>query len=175
MTLSSRPNALAVLLLVLAAMLAIGCGGGASTAAPTRASAPTRSSAPLPRGPLSKAELVAQADAICKRVNTEITPQKVQRPSPQETKQLAQHNLTVERRALRSLAKLHSAKPLEHGWRRILSDRRTLVDELVELLGDVKRNDQKAISSLALTKELAHSTLHEDATRIGLKDCAVVA
>jgi hypothetical protein len=178
-----RPSAAVSLLLVLVTTLTAGCGGGGSTATSTRAgtpttattsSAPTTSSTPLPRGPLSRAELVAQADAICKRVNAEIQLQKSQSRGRQETERLAQHNLTVERTALTSLAKLHSTKSVEPGWRRVLSDRRTLEDELGELVDNLRRNDQKAINALALTKQLAHTTLQEDATRIGLKDCAVV-
>jgi hypothetical protein len=175
---SPRPKSLVMLLLGLAALLIVGCGGGESNAKPARASSPsppTSSSAQVARGRLSKKELVAQADAICKRVNTEILVPKSQSPSRQESEQTVGHNLAVERTALGSLSGLHPAKSVEHRWRRILSDRRMLAAELVEYLSDLRRNDQRAIQALGLSKTLAHSTLKGDATRFGLKDCAVVS
>jgi hypothetical protein len=152
-----------LLLLTVAVLVSTGCGG-ASKAAP----AGTRH----PDGSTSR--FIAGADAICKRLNAELTPNTSAHLSGTELARSTLRNAALERAVLARLSKLTVPASLADGWKQLLSDRRTLVAELVMLAQSVKSNDTEKLHALAVSKFRLHQKLRETASRDGFKDCSHV-
>lgn len=182
MELDPRRCGLALLVLVVIALPIAGCGGGSGTAASSQSGASTSGSPAKPGGsgtsssgaPLSKSQLVAQADAICKRINAEIASVKAKSKSTPEILRIVPRNLALEQKAVSELSTLNPPVSLVHDWRQILGYRRTLVNQLAELVRDAKRHDASAVKALVSSKTRVHELLRQAATHSGFKDCARV-
>jgi hypothetical protein len=152
-------------------LAAAGCGGGSSGTGSTNAG----STASIPSGD-SPAErrLIATADAICGRFNTEIATTKPAGVGASELARSAPVNASLEQAALRELSKLTPPASLAGDWRRVIADRRTLAEELVKLGRYAKANNAAGIRALVVSKKAMHRELLKTATRAGFADCARV-
>jgi hypothetical protein len=171
-------SVLSTFALAAVALSAAGCGGGSSTAATGNVAASSPSAATgknaQASGALSKPQLVAQADAVCKRLNTELARVQAKSETAQEALRVVPRNIALERRALAELNGLRPAPSLAKGWAQIIADRKVLVDELAKLLDDASKGDKAGIRKLAQSKQLAHTTLNQAAKAQGFKDCGVL-
>ncbi len=161
--LSRTITALALAALLLASIT--GCGGGSSKHGSAQQTSP--SSQP-------NSHFIAQADAICKRLNEELTASAAKSAAAAEVMRIVPHHAAIERRALGELARLGPPSALSASWQAILADRRTLADGLEKLVAATRRNDQAAVKQVTASKKQAHAALTKAATGAGFKDCATV-
>jgi len=122
-------------------------------------------------------QLLRRADAICRRLNSELVTAKPSGMIAQGVPNDLPRHIVLEREAqnkLRNLGKLAGSPALAKGWQRVLEDRGLLVDELTGLLKAAKRGDASAIAALTTSKKHTHVALRADAARIGFRDCSVV-
>jgi hypothetical protein len=164
-------------LLLIGAFAIAGCGGsssatpGAATQSSASAStASTASSAPS----AASAPFVAQAEAVCRRVNAEIVALDAKAGTAAEVKRVVPPTIAIERKGIAALGKLDPPASLARDWRRMLDDRRKLAVMLGGLLDAAKKNDGTSIKPLAASKKRVHVSLTKTATANGFKDCAKV-
>jgi hypothetical protein len=151
------------LVLIAVAPVIAGCGGGSGSAAQNSAATTATTARPQSRSPF-----IVRADAICGRVNAEIVSVKASSQSAREITRVASRHLSLERQGLGELEKLAPPSALASGWRRILSYRRTLADELTKFVNDTRRNDQSAVKTLIASKKRVHVSLRKSAAANGL-------
>jgi hypothetical protein len=148
------------------ALLTVGCGSGGGSGS---------SSEPVASGSSSSSsQLIAKADAICRRLNTELARLESKGLSTSEIAGAVPAHVTLERAALQELSKLTPPAALAGDWRQVIADRQTLAEELVELGRVARTNDAARIRALAVSKKRTHGALHATATRAGFKDCSQV-
>jgi hypothetical protein len=166
--------------LAIAVLASAGCGGSSSSASPhsATASSPTSSStaAAIPkRGPsLSKSQLLSRADAICRRVNTDLAAVKPKGETVQDIARDVPRNIVLERKSLVELESLVPPSSLASSWQQVLAERKMLLGELVKLVQAAKRNDVKALEGLVASKKQSHTALRNAAIRMELTYCSEV-
>ena len=164
--------------LPLLAALAVGvCGCGGSPDTSTRAGAASGGStgdAGSGSAGSSAPQFVAQADALCARINHEIIAIKVKSATAAEVIRAVPLILSIERRGTVTLEGLHAPGSLAGDWQRMLGYRKTLLGELGQLLEVAKKNDGKSVKPLAASKKRTHAALTKVAGSDGFKACAKV-
>jgi hypothetical protein len=158
-------HALATLTLALAtlalALAAGGCGGGGG--ASTRlAKAPGDSPPPM----------IAQANAICARLNRQFEADRPASTAIGEIARVAPRRAALEVQTVSVLEKLTAPAALAHGWQQILADRQTLAHELAQLGQAAKAGSTRLIHTLAGLKDRVHEELRALAVRDDLGQCA---
>jgi hypothetical protein len=170
---------LAAIALAATTVAASGCGGSSKTGstggAPTSttaASATTTATARVASGkPLTRAELLAQADAICKRVNADHellnhgTQQNISREMPAYA--------LYEQLAFAELSKLTPAS-MTNDWKRFLAAAQTLASDTARFGGYTKANDLNAAYGILPMIDNDERRMHIFAKRDGLSNCAQV-
>jgi hypothetical protein len=121
---------------------------------------------------LSRARLIARAEAICERFNAEIAAVAAKNTSVAEIERQVPRNAALELAALGELSKLTPPSTMAREWRAILGYRRALVGQLVELARAAKQSDARAISTLTAAKGREHELLLSAATHAGFRSCA---
>jgi hypothetical protein len=153
-------------LALLAASLAVGgCGGGSSS---SRVASSSSSAASL-----SRAQLVARADAICARVNAEVAGLRPKVASPLEFAVVVPRSAVFQQRAVRELSALTPPPAIAVAWRQLVAYRRELADGLVALAGQRKGGDARGGKGVPGPGLLLPRTLVLAAERDGLKGCLV--
>jgi hypothetical protein len=123
---------------------------------------------------LSKAALLAQADAICERVNKAIDASPPVGLDASKIARAAPKNAAVEDAALAELARLRPPAAMKADWRTILQYRGKLASELATLVSAAQSGDAGRIRALAVSKKLMHSKLSTLAAHAGFKACGRV-
>lgn len=162
--------------LIAASMLAAAGCGGSSAPKPTgtaanRAATNTAAAHRRVPGDPSASRVIAKADAICRRVNGELTAA----PPGFAISQIARsapRNAALEERAIAELNRIRPPAALARDWRQIIAYRQILAQELLKLVRYAKANDARAIQTLAASKKRVHQELSRLAARDGFKDCA---
>jgi hypothetical protein len=161
------PRRWATCLLGIAALAVSGCGSsGSSTAGSTQqltASAPSS-------GPT--AQLIVQADAICKRRNAALSALPLKSPNAHEVELFAAKSVALDEAALAELSRLSAPASLASDWQQILGYTSGLRGDMVKLREDAKHNDTKPIVALGQSTASLKKKLLAVATRAGFKDCA---
>lgn len=150
---------------VVVSLAAAGCGGSGQAQRASRS--PSGDSA-------AAAELIAGADAICKRLDTELAAATPTHLDIKEIARSAPGNAALERIAVSELARLTAPPSLARDWSQILALRRTLADELASLGRYAKANDVEAVATLGASKKRVHERLFKLATRDGFHYCSQV-
>lgn len=147
----SRPR-LAALALVVSMLAGSGCGGSASS----------------PKS-LTRSDLIARADAICRRVNAKLTGTRIR--SKRTFVELA----VYEHAAVTEMRKLIPPASMEKGWGQIVSGAQARADATANLgkysLAEAFRGTPATRSAYTAGVEGARRMLAA-AQREGLKDCA---
>jgi hypothetical protein len=158
---------------VLAVHVSTGCGGStASTGSPTSvASHKTFARTASVVKSRDGTRLIARADAICKRLNSQVIASGGLHTA-EEIVRVAPKNAALERMASADLQKLASPPPLRAEWRAFLSFRRELAAELDALVAAKRRHDARAAQIAATAKKILHSLMRGTATHLGMRDCA---
>jgi len=166
----SAPLWLLVCLLVLA-----GCGGGAKKSSSNTTGGLATAARPTAPDSSSRGQLIARAEVICRQLNTALSTNAPASQTVAEIVRKGPARAALEQRAVRELRRLTPTASIAGAWRRVLGYRRTLANELAQLVGYARRNDLAGIKSLAVSKQHAHRALYQVATHAGFKACAVVA
>jgi hypothetical protein len=146
------------------ALVVAGCGGSssASTSAAVAASESAGSSN------------FASAEAVCRRVNSELGASTPRNSSKQETVRVISRHAAIEREGVEELSRLIMSASFGARWQTILGYRRTLAGDLNELARDTAGSDAAGIKVLAAAKARTHKALLAAGAAAGLKSCALV-
>jgi hypothetical protein len=136
-----------------ATLLASGCGGSSGS---------SRS--------LTRAELTAKANAICRRVNARLTSSLLR--NPQELARIAPRMVTFEQTALTELTNLNPPASLANDWQQIVAGAETLVEDTARYSEDARTNDLKGVHDLVGSAEKTQRRIGAIATHDGFSDCA---
>lgn len=165
---------------VAVALIALyGCGGSKSstttTTASTTATAKVAHTVTVASGPpLSSAELIKRADAICARANAKIarTPQKVEKPSDYAT--IGLPRAAIYSAAVADLEKLTPPSSLAAAWQQLLESRRALASTLQTLGIDARAGDIAAMRVIVKTSGRIVPQIAASATKVGATQCAKI-
>ena len=148
-----------MLVAVAVAVAVAGCGGSGDAAGGP---------------PLSRPQLMAQAEAICRRRNVAIDAIKLRGTSAADIARFASRSVAVEQAAFTDLARLTPPASMAGDWRQVLAYSRVLLRYVVELDEFGRRGEVRAISVLARSAEAAKRQLLVVGTRGGFRYCARV-
>jgi tripartite-type tricarboxylate transporter receptor subunit TctC len=115
--------------------------------------------------------MVAQAEAICSRMNQRFDAEGKPGVTVGDIARITPHRAVVEAQTVRELKALTPPAQLAHDWRQIVSYRQTLALELAQLGHAAKAKDTRAIVALAATKKRVHAKLGAIAKQAGLGEC----
>jgi hypothetical protein len=177
---------LPVLVLVMAVLAIAGCGSSSktgssasSTSAGSTSPATTASSTTTPASttasagpPLSKSQLVARADAICKQLNAGLDSEKNKVRTQQDIIRVVALRVGLEQTALTELSKLTPSASMAQDYQQLLKTRQTLIEDTKKLGEDAAANNSKAetpvyVSSAALIRQMAKTAKHDGLTYCG--------
>jgi hypothetical protein len=148
-----RNRRVVALALTATTLLASGCGGSSGSSRP-----------------LTRAELVAKANAICTRVNARLTSSLVR--NPQELTRIAPRMVSFEQTALTELTHLNPPASLADDWQQIVAGAETLVEDTAWYSEDARTNNLKGMHDLLASAEKIQRRIRATATRDGFNDCA---
>jgi hypothetical protein len=120
--------------------------------------------------PLTRAQLISQADAICKRVNTKLKTSNIN--SKQDIVRLVPKLAAYEQQALAELGKLVPPASLANDWKTIVAGAQTLADNTAKLGEYAKANNLKAARGLISSSEKVQQQVQATAKRDGFKECS---
>lgn len=123
--------------------------------------------------PLTRAELTAKADAICKTVTAKISSKSAN--NEQQISRLASELASFEQTALVNLSKLVPPAELETDWKKFVSGAQTLAENTAKLGEYAKAKNLKAGKALILSSENTQKQMVVIAKRDGLTACEQVA
>jgi hypothetical protein len=138
--------------LILAATAVSACGSGGTTKS------------------LTRADLIGRADAICGRINAQIS------AHPYRTRQaiarLASQQAAYEHAAIAELSALVPPVSVAADWKQIIADARTLADDTAKLAVYAKANNLKSGFALVSSDAPVHARMLALAKRNGFKECS---
>ncbi len=137
------------------AMLAVaGCGGSSSK-------------------PLTRAELTAKADAICKTVGAKLATKTIK--TQQDIARVAPELAGFEQSALAELGKLVPPATLANDWKQFVAGAQTLAENTAKLGEYAKASNLKAAKGLITSSEAVQLRMMAIAKRDGLTNCEQVS
>jgi len=123
--------------------------------------------------PLTRAELTAKANAICKTVTAKMASKSAK--NEQQISQVAGELASFEQTALADLSKLVPPAELETDWKKFVSGAQTLAENTAKLGEYAKAKNLKAGKALILSSENTQKQMVAIAKRDGLTACEQVA
>lgn len=123
--------------------------------------------------PLTHAELVSKANAICKTVTTKFATKSVN--SVKDIARVAPELAAFEQKALSELSKLVPPAYLEDDWKQFIAGAEMLAENTSKLGEYAKANNLKAGGALILSSERTQHQMQAVAKRDGLSECQQVA
>jgi hypothetical protein len=123
--------------------------------------------------PLTRAELTAKANAICKTVTAKIASKSAK--NEQQISRVASELSSFEQTALAELSKLVPPADLETDWKKFVSGAQTLAENTAKLGEYAKAKNLKAGKALILSSENTQKQMVVIAKRDGLTACEQVA
>ncbi len=147
------PRRLAAATLAATTMAIAGCGGSEK--------------------PLTHAELVSKANAICKTVTAKLATKSAN--SVQDIARIAPELASFEQQALSELSKLVPPADLESDWKQFIAGAEMLAENTSKLGEYAKANNLKAARALITSSETTQQQMRTIAVRDGLTECEQVA
>lgn len=123
--------------------------------------------------PLTRAELTAKANAICKTVTAKISSKSAN--NEQQISLVASELASFEQTALADLSKLVPPAELETDWKKFVAGAQTLAENTAKLGEYAKAKNLKAGKALILSSENTQKQMVVIAKRDGLIACEQVA
>ncbi len=148
-----RPSRLGAIAIAATTVAIAGCGGSEK--------------------PLTHAELVSKANAICKTVTAKLATKRAN--SVQDIARVAQELASFEQQALSELSKLVPPANLESDWKHFIADAELLAENTSKLGEYAKTNDLKAARGLITSSDTTQHQMQAIAKRNGLTECEQVA
>ncbi|HTA14711.1 MAG TPA: hypothetical protein VK781_07630 [Solirubrobacteraceae bacterium] len=124
--------------------------------------------------PLTRAELTAKANAICKTVTAKLASSKGIK-TQQDIARVAPELASFEQTALDGLGKLVPPAELANDWKQFVAGAQTLAENTAKLGEYAKANNLKAAKSLITSSEQVQQQMVATARRDGIADCEKVA
>lgn len=122
--------------------------------------------------PLTRAELTAKADAICKSVGAKLANKSVN--SIQGIAQTAPELASTEQGALSELSKLVPPATMEADWKTFITGAQTLAENTAKLGEYAKSNNLKSARTLIVSSEATVKQMTAIAQKYGIKNCEQV-
>lgn len=122
---------------------------------------------------LTRAELTAKANAICKTVTTKLAGSNVK--TQQDIARVAPELASFEEAALTDLGKLVPPAELADDWRQFVAGAQTLAENTSKLGEYAKANKLKQAQGLITSSQAVQQRMVAIARRDGLKSCEQVA
>ena len=148
-----RPRKLAAAVLAASTVAVAGCGGSEK--------------------PLTHAELVSKANAICKTVTAKFATKSAK--STQDIARIAPELADFEQKALSELSKLVPPAYLASDWKQFVAGAELLAENTSKIGEDAKANDLKATGPVIGASEKTQHQMQAIAKRDGLTECEQVA
>jgi len=123
--------------------------------------------------PLTHAELVSKANAICKTVTTRLAKNSIK--NEQDIARVAPELASFEQIALSKLSKLVPPAYLESDWKQFIAGAELLAENTSKLGEYAKANNLKAGGTLIRSSETTQHQMQAIAKRDGLSECEQVA
>jgi hypothetical protein len=123
--------------------------------------------------PLTRAELVNKANAICKTVTTKFATKSIS--SLQNIAHTAPELAAFEQKALSELSRLVPPVDLESDWKQFVAGAETLAENTSRIGEYAKANNLKAAAGLIGSSEATQRQMQAIAKRNGLTECEQVA
>ncbi|MFZ2112973.1 MAG: hypothetical protein WAU77_04490 [Solirubrobacteraceae bacterium] len=123
--------------------------------------------------PLTHAELVSKANAICKTVTAKFATRSAN--SVQDIARVAPELADFEQKALSELSKLVPPADLESDWKQFIASAEMLAENTSKLGEYAKANNLKAAGQLIRSSETTQRQMQAIAKRNGLTECEQVA
>jgi hypothetical protein len=123
--------------------------------------------------PLTRAELTAKANAICKTVAAKVSSKSAN--NEQQIARVASELASFEQTALVNLSKLVPPAELETDWKQFVSGAQTLAENTAKLGEYARSKNLKAGKALILSSENTQKQMVAIAKRDGLTACEQVA
>lgn len=147
------PRRLAAIALAATTMAITGCGGSAK--------------------PLTHAELVSKANAICKTVTAKFATKSAN--SVKDIARIAPELASFEQQALSELSKLVPPANLESDWKQFIAGAELLAENTAKLGEYANTNNLKAAHGVIVSSETTQHQMQAIAKRNGLTGCEQVA
>jgi hypothetical protein len=158
-------SSLAVILAILALSACGGSSGAVQSTASIAGASQSAASSPAVAG------AIVRADAICRRLNTELTAKRPKSVSVKEIESISPRNATLEQKAVNELAKLSAPTVIVREWRQVIAYRRSLAGALIALTGAARAGDTARIKKLGQAKASVRKKLLEVGKHIGFTSC----
>jgi hypothetical protein len=142
---------------VLALLSLAGCGG--STGAPSAHESAAYASA------------ITHADAICRRLNTQLAVGLPKHFSLQAVASISPRNAALEQRAVGELARLEPPASIAREWRQVIVYRTDLANELTQVARAAKAGNTAAVKRLGVTKTSVRKKLLTLGQHVGFSAC----
>jgi hypothetical protein len=163
-----------VLALAATMLAASGCGGATKStsqrAAPARTESSTATESSSRTGPLTRAELIAAADLICRRVNAKHAATTFS--SRASLARLLPMLAAYQQEADSAMRKLTPPASMAKSWKEMVADATTFTTAMAKLGEYVKANNVKGGYSVSHAGARANERLLAIAKREGFTDCA---
>jgi uncharacterized protein with von Willebrand factor type A (vWA) domain len=122
--------------------------------------------------PLTRAELTAKADAICKTVTARLAKNTIR--TQQDIARVAGELAAFEQVALTNLSKLVPPAALADDWKQFVAGAQTLAENTSKIGEYAKANNLKASKSLITSSQATQRQMTAIAKRDGLRSCEPV-
>jgi hypothetical protein len=123
--------------------------------------------------PLTRAELTAKANAICKTVTAKLASKTIK--TQQDIARIAPELASFEQAALAELSKLVPPAELANDWKQFVAGAQTLAENTSKLGEYAKANNLKAAKGLITSSQAVQQQMVATAKRDGLTACEQVA
>lgn len=123
--------------------------------------------------PLTRAQLIAKADTVCRRINKKLSSTTIK--SQQDIARIAPKLAEYEQEALADLSKLVPPASMANDWKEIVAGAQTLADNIAKLGEYAKANNLKGARSLIQSSTKIQQQIQATAKRDGFKDCSQTA
>jgi hypothetical protein len=124
--------------------------------------------------PLTRAELTAKADAICKRVSAKLATVNKQASNQQGIAQVAPRLASFEQTELAELSKLTPPSELANDWKTIVAGAQMLAENTAKLGEYAQAKDVKGAQGLIGSSERTQRQMLATVRRDGLTACEQV-
>jgi hypothetical protein len=123
--------------------------------------------------PLTRAELTAKANAICKTVSAKLASKTIK--TQQDIARIAPELASFEQTALTELSKLVPPAELANDWKQFVAGAQTLAENTSKLGEYAKANNLKGAKGLITSSQAVQQQMVAAAKRDGLTACEQVA
>lgn len=124
------------------------------------------------RTPLSKAQLLAAGESVCRHLNKELAASKDVIRTQADYARVAPQRAAIVSASMVELKKLTPPASIAGDWQKIVSDRQSLDEYITKLGQDATAKDSNAIRLALASSSVVVQDLYAVATRVGLKECA---